>query len=306
MDPHRLNIGDEEDSEDLDIEEGNEDQESEDDKDQEMEDNEEQEFEDIKQNNGIKIIQETEEVADGKIKDYKLLGIIIAISLILLVGILAIPHFYKQTPKTIDELHQDVLDGKEDADNYMYNGYSFIKLGDENIGYMWYTQIMNPYTSTKYEIPLHYGPKDVEEFMFSGSIELFMNMIYGQNNYLEEYNVNDFNINVSQELYIAYFSFDPESYDLDYINLAHHELATNLAQVLQIRLLPACTKEGDKACESVAILTCENTTVPIIVFEEANGNSIVAKDNCIRIRSFKEGMVKGVDRLLYQMYDIME
>ena len=252
----------------------------------------------------IQIVQETEEVAKGKITDYKLLGIIIAISLIIIVGIIAIPYFYKQTPKTINELHQEVLDGKVDDDHYMYNGYSFVKLGDKNIGYMWYTQIMNPYTSTKYDIPLHYGPKEVEEVMFSGNINTFMNMIYGQNNYLEDY--DEFNVNVSEQPYIAYFSFDPESYDLDYINLAHHELATNLAQVLTIRLLPACTKEGDKACESVATLTCENTTVPIIVFEEANGKNIIANGNCIRIRSFAEGMVEGVDRLLYQMYEIME
>ena len=46
--------------------------------------------------------------------------------------------------------------------------------------------------------------------------------------------------------------------------------------------------------------------LPIIVFEEANGDSIRAKGNCITIRSYNTGMVKAVDRLLYQMYGIME
>ncbi len=247
----------------------------------------------------------TDAADDGKlgIRDYKLFGIIVGIIIIVLVAIFAFNHFYKPGQKTINEEHADVLAGKEDDSHYMYNGYSFVRQGSDNIGYMWYTQVMNPYDMIKYDVPLHYGPKQLEEIPFEGNIDYFMKMMYGKNNTLPDY--DEFNVNTTLLPYTAYFSFDPTIVGLDYINLAHHELRTNLLQVFDVRLLPACTTE-DSACDSIAILTCQNTTVPIIVFQEAENSSIIAKGNCITVAGVNTGIVKSVDKLMYRMYGIME
>jgi hypothetical protein len=249
------------------------------------------------------LVEDTEETKLG-IKDYKLFGIVVGVILLILIAIFAFNHFYKPTPKSINDLHAEVLAGKEDENHYMYNSYSFVRQGSDNIGYMWYTQVMNPYDMIKYDVPLHYGPKQLEDVPAEGSIENFMSMMYGKNNYLPEY--DEFNINTTQLPYAAYFSFDPKSVGLDYINLAHHELRTNLLQVFDVRLLPACTNSEDSACDSVAVLTCQNTTLPIIVFQEAENSSIMAKGNCITVSGVGPGIVKSVDKLMYIMYGIMK
>ena len=228
----------------------------------------------------------------------------IGLILLILIVIIAIPFVVKEDPKTINELHQQVIDGKENDNQYSYNGYSFVKQGSKDIGWMWYTQVLNQYQNIKYDVPLHYGPKELEEIEIIGEASRFSEMTFNQSNYLEEY--DEFNINLTQHPYIAYFSFDPNSNDLDYVNLAHHELRTNLLQVFDIRLLPACLTEEDDACKSVAILTCENTQVPIIEFREAAVTSIEMNDNCITVNGYGPGIVKGIDRLLYAMYGIME
>lgn len=261
-----------------------------------------------------KTIEDVEEIQEQSwFSDYKLLGVIVGVVLVVLIMILAIPYFFKEIPKTINELHQDVLDGKDDENNYLYNQYSFVRIGSDTTGYMWYTQILNPSTKIKYDIPLHYGPKELEDIPVNGDINSFFQMMYIYNNTLSEY--SEFNINETQFPNLAYFSFDPNSKNLDLINLAHHELRTNMLQVLDVRLLPACTTDQDEACKKIAVLTCENKTLPIIVFNDVNDvdavtstittTSIEIKDNCITISGYDKGIVKGVDRLLYKMYGIM-
>ncbi|MBS3122357.1 hypothetical protein J4434_05755 [Candidatus Woesearchaeota archaeon] len=255
----------------------------------------------------IKIREDVEEIQEQSwFSDYKLLGIIVGVVLVVLIIILAIPSIFKETPKTINELHQDVLDGKDDENNYLYNQYSFVRIGSDTTGYMWYTQILNPSTKIKYDIPLHYGPKEIEDIPVNGDINQFLQMMYIYNNTLSEY--SEFNINETQFPNIAYFSFDPNSNNLDLINLAHHEIRTNMLQVLDVRLLPACTTDQNEACKKIAVLTCENKTLPIIVFNDVNATtatSIDINNNCITLNGYGKGIVKDVDRLLYKMYGIM-
>lgn len=251
--------------------------------------------------------EDVEEIQEQSwFSDYKLLGVIVGVVLVVLIMILAIPHFFKEIPKTINELHQDVLDGKENENNYLYNQYSFVRIGSDTTGYMWYTQILNPSTKIKYDIPLHYGPKEIEDIPVNGDITIFLQIMYNYNNTLSEY--SEFNINETQFPNIAYFSFDPNSNNLDLINLAHHEIRTNMLQVLDVRLLPACTTDQNEACKKIAVLTCENKTLPIIVFNDVNATtspSIEINNNCVTINGYGKGIVKGVDRLLYKMYGIM-
>lgn len=258
---------------------------------------------------------------EGKGLDYKLFGIIVGVIFVSLILILALPHFYTQKQKTLQDRYNDVLAGNENDEQYLYNAYAFVRTGAESIGYMWYTQVVDQYTGQKYDVPMHYDPKSLETFGFEGDTEAFTNMIYGQNNSLPIY--DSYDINMSQFPYLAYFSFDPNAKGLDYINLAHHELRTSLLQAFHVRLLPACLNATDSACDTVAVLTCENTTLPIIVFNEVlpdyNLNNmsdpsvvqdptggILVEGNCITISSYGKGMVKGVDRLLYDLYGIMD
>ena len=100
-------------------------------------------------NDGKETREELEEVAQGRFTDYRLLGLIVGISIIILIIIFALPHIYKPKPKSINELHQEVMEGADDEDHYLYNGFSFVKIGNQNVGYMWYTQVLNPNTNIK-------------------------------------------------------------------------------------------------------------------------------------------------------------
>jgi len=68
----------------------------------------------------------------------------------------------------IDELHDENLEGDlNNEEAYVYNGFSFVLVDG-----LWWTEVLKSSDSgdTLLKIPLHYGPRDLEEVVYTGSV----------------------------------------------------------------------------------------------------------------------------------------
>ncbi len=217
--------------------------------------------------------------------------IVFGVIILILAVIIIIAKFYKPDLTTLNDLHEKNLKGKKlNEDAYVYNGFSFVKHQGS-----WYTQIYSPGKNTKYEIPLHFGPVDVENISLTGDFTEFFKAV--QDN------------NISKYQNQAYLTFNPHEENLTYVNLAIGELNINFRKVLNTHLEFACTEE-DPACAlyNASIVTCANASQQTPVFYvKSDPKTKVSENNyCLTIQGTDEEIVKAVDRLLYQMYLVIE
>jgi hypothetical protein len=56
----------------------------------------------------------------------------------------------------------------------------------------------------------------------------------------------------------------------------------------------------------IPIITCENTDDIVVYFKESNELGVEYRNNCIIISGSGLDIVKGVDRVLYNLYGVME
>ena len=183
-----------------------------------------------------------------------------------------------QAVKTIQELHEENLKGKLDADEgYIYNGYSFVKANG-----MWFSQVQRFRTRDVYNVQFHYGPRDLENVAVAGNISGF-----------KEFNG-------------TYVAFDPSAKDFKYTALASAELSLNLAQVFNILPVAACTQNLTKACYTRPIVNCSSSTRPVIYIENADKPAVIRENNaCIRVMGNGTDLVKATDRLLFEWFGFM-
>ena len=177
----------------------------------------------------------------------------------------------------INDLHQQNLKGDlDEKEGYMYNGYSFVFADG-----LWWTE-MNKF-GTLLKIPLHFGPKEVENIVTEGTL--------------------DPKFNEGDEMYIA---IDPDVAD-KYYTLALSELSFNVVKGLDRTPIGSCTKEN-WACDNRTIISCSNTTSGKDVIELAleNKTSITITGTCIKVTGKQFDLVKAVDRLLYQWYGVIK
>ena len=191
-------------------------------------------------------------------------------------GFAAYNHFTGQVI-SIDELHKENFEGNlEEEEGYVYNGYSFVKADG-----LWWTEL-NKF-GTLLKVPLHFGPKELEDLKITGSI--------------------DPSFNEAEKIYVA---IDPEVRD-KYYTLAISELSFNAAKGMDRIPVGSCTKEN-LACENRTIVNCENNPerLPVIELAIAPEDKIEIIDGmCIKVSGSEYGLTKGVNRLLYQWYGIM-
>ena len=234
--------------------------------------------------------QEQEPIIEGEeIQESKGVGHFFIVGAIIILAITAfifIPPLFDDGLVTLDDYHQANLDGKKLDNAYLYNEFSFVKYDG-----LWYTQIFNQYTGTQFDVPLHYGPKEVTDLIVTGNLNLFFAKIK-KNNIGDEYDTQ------------TYLTFDPESTQMAYVALATGELTQNLAKTMGIAFLPACTKEHDD-CKDVPIITCDNTKDPVIYIKEAEETAVTVEGNCVIIQGEKEEIVRAADRFLFKLYNIM-
>ena len=219
-----------------------------------------------------------EELKEKKISDW---GLIIAVAAIILIIaiIIGFNFFKKETPKTIDELHSLNLNGKlKEEEGYVYNGYSFVFANG-----LWYTQVQNMAGTSLFDIPLHYGPKAVEDVSIEG-----------------EFNSTPFNSERG-----IYITFDPLGQNLNYVALAVGEFDQNIIKAFNKIPVAACDKNETKACGTRPIITCDNTNKPVLYLQQEPEAKVIFEDNCMIVQGQGPEIVRAVDRLLLKLYGIM-
>ncbi len=205
--------------------------------------------------------------------------------IIIIAGILlfVVPLINTSIPEeTVDELHQDNLEGKEDPEtNYVYNGFSFAKADD-----VWYSKVTVPDSGKVYEIAMRYGPKELEDVELIGDIGRY-NYAYAQ----------------SPTKYHMYLTFDPNK-DFSHISLSLVTIMNQLGKIFNLGFVTACATEHE-SCNDVPLINCENTDKPVIFLTEEPGTKVELKDNCITLQGEDFEVVRATERFLYQWYGIM-
>jgi len=230
--------------------------------------------------------EEVHEEKEEKEKQPKLRSDVIliigAISLVVLFVVLFnYRTFTQDKPQTIDELHELNLQGKLKPDQgFIHNDvYSFVILDD-----VWYTQLQSRTGKTLYNMNFRYSPRDLEDIEIKGKLD-----------------VDKFN-DATQ----YYATFNPLGNDFTYVRLARLDYAAQMIKVFQKTPISACDRNETTICFNIPIITCENTEEIVVYFNESDDLSVEYKDNCIIISGNGFDLVKGVDRVLYNLYGLME
>ena len=227
-----------------------------------------------------KAMQEPEEETNFSDEGKNLLimiAIVVGIFVFTIAGFKLYDHFTTAAVIDIDQLHKDNLVGDlNKEEGYIYNGYSFVKADG-----LWWTE-SNKF-GTLLKIPLHFGPKEVEQIKVEGGLRPL--------------------INKGDAIYIT---IDPLVSD-KYYTLGVSELSFNVAKGMDRIPNGACTEESIY-CENRTIVSCENNpkNLPLIELELKNETSVVLSGTCIKISGYGYDLVKAVDRVLYQWYGIMK
>ena len=148
---------------------------------------------------------------------------------------------------------------------------------------LWWTEMKKGNTLLK--IPLHFGPKEVNDTKVEGKLD-------------------NTQFNNGTEVYIA---INPETFN-QYYSLALSELNFNIVQGIERKPIAVCTK-NDTICETDnrTILSCNNTEgKPVIELRYGEEQKITLNQTCILITGTDYGIVKAVDRLIWQWYGIID
>ncbi len=205
-----------------------------------------------------------------------LAGLVIGLFVLLFAGFRVYNSLTSASIVSIDDLHQQNLAGEldEEYEGYVYNGYSFVKVDG-----LWWTE-MNKF-GTLYKAPLHFAPRELEDLKRSGTLD-------------DRFNQGD-------EVYIT---IDPTVQD-KYYTLAVSELSFNIVQGMDRTPVGSCTEENE-ACDNRTIISCATANGrPTIELAIGPEPEISLQGSCIKIRGTEYGIVKAVDRLLYQWFGIM-
>lgn len=203
-----------------------------------------------------------------------LVGVSVALFIVVISGFVLYNNLTGGTV-TDEDLHTKNLNGELDEEQgYVYNGYSFVKADG-----LWWTEV-NKF-GTRLKIPLHFAPKELEEIKFQGNL--------------------DPAFNEGDKVYIA---IDPNVVSKHY-TLAISELSFNLVKGMDRIPVGSCTEEN-LACEGREIITCETANgKPVVELALDPEQKIELIDTCIKISGTEFDLVKGVNRVLYQWYEIM-
>ena len=103
-----------------------------------------------------------------------------------------------------------------------------------------------------------------------------------------------------------FITFDPKEDGLQNLTLAAGELSLNLARGLDYDLIAACTSSNNSACKDRPVITCANTSQPVVYLLEKAPTQVNLSGNCITLQGEGKELIKSVDRLLYVWYRIIK
>jgi len=189
-----------------------------------------------------------------------------------------------QVPLTIEDLHQQNLQGKLDEDvGFVYKGvYSFVKVND-----FWSTALVSQQGGTQYNFAFRYSPRELEHVPLRGTLDA------------ERFNnATDY-----------YITFNPLADNLSYTVLAVNDFNQHMLNTFQKTPIAACDRNETAACFSRPIVNCHtaHASAEIVVYiQQAPAPSVEINGTCIMLKGSGFDQVKSVDRLLYTFYNIME
>jgi hypothetical protein len=221
-----------------------------------------------------------EDDKDVKLKSDKTL-IVVGVVIILLFGaVFGLSFFKQERPQTIEELHELNFKGKLKPDEgYLYeDAYSFVKFEG-----LWYSQLTSPQGTRLYNIQFRYGPKEVDNIKIQGFLD------------------NDL-LNDATQYYVT---FNPTGQNFSAVALAVGDFNSHMTNIFIKQPVAACDKNETSACVSRPIITCENTDELVLYVKESNVSRVNFNGNCILVEGNGFDLVKGVDRVLYDLYDII-
>ncbi len=227
------------------------------------------------------INKSNESSEEPKKSSERILLVSIIIIFLLLASILAFSIFNKPKPTTLEELHVLNLKGKlKPEQGYIYKGiYSFINLDN-----LWYTQLKSPKGTKIYSLALRYSPRDLKDIFIEG-------------------NLNDEFFNNQSEFFVT---FNPTGKNLAYFGLAVADFDTHMSKVFEKKPIAACDRNETEPCKTRPIVTCEDTNKLVLYIKESERFRTYYNNNCIIVEGNGFDLVKGVDRVLYNLYKIME
>ncbi|MBI2659927.1 hypothetical protein HYX07_02100 [Candidatus Woesearchaeota archaeon] len=214
-------------------------------------------------------------------KSDKTLIIAIAAIVLLFAAVVAFSIFYKQEPKTLEELHVENLKGKlKPEQGYVYKGvYSFVTLDG-----LWYTQLTSPKGSRIYSLALRYSPKDLKDIVIEGNMDTGF-------------------FDSKPEFFVT---FNPTGKEFSFIGLAVADFNTHMSKVFEKNPIAACDRNETEPCQNRPIVTCEDKDKLVLYVKESDKFRAYYNENCIVVEGKGLDLVKGVDRILYNLYGIME
>lgn len=209
-------------------------------------------------------------------------GLIIAIAAIVLlfIAVLAFSIFNKEQPKTLEDMHVLNLKGKlKPEQGYVYKGvYSFVILDG-----LWYTQLTSPKGSKIYSLALRYSPKDLKDIAIEGDLDTAF-------------------FDSKPEFFVT---FNPTGKEFSFIGLAVADFNTHMSKVFEKNPIAACDRNETEPCKNRPIVTCGDKDKLVLYVRESGKFRAYYNDNCIVVEGKGLDLVKGVDRVLYNLYNIM-
>ncbi len=213
----------------------------------------------------------------------KTLIISIVIIVLFFIAIMAFSLLKKPQPKTVEDLHLLNLKEKlKPEQGYLYNGiYSFIKVDN-----LWYTQLKSPKGQKLYDLALRFSPRELEGIPIEGKLN------------------DQFFNNQSQ----FYYTFSPKGNNLQYVALAVADFSTHMSRVFEKMPIAACILNETISCYVRPIVTCDNKDDKdklILQINESKTFKVHYDNNCIIVEGEGFDLIKGVDRVLYNLYGVM-
>lgn len=216
-----------------------------------------------------------------KLRTDKTLIVAVVIVVLIFALILGLKYITPKPPETIDELHEWNLKGRLNSEQgYLYRDvYSFVKFED-----LWYTQLLSPRGSRLYDIQFRFGPRELEDIEIGGKLdtELF--------NAAEKY----------------YVTFNPTGNDFSNVALAVADYNQHMTNIFFKEPIAACDRNETDTCRNRPIITCDNTEELVLYVKEADEIKVSFDGNCIIVEGSGFDLIKGIDRILFGFYKIIE
>lgn len=213
----------------------------------------------------------------------KYLVIFVILCAVVVLIILGAKYFVHNAALTLEEQHAANYQAKATDHNYIYNGFSFLKLKDpRTTTEFWYTQYQK--NGQVFDIPFHYGPKELEDIPI---------VVLNRTN---------------ATLPDVFISIMPdENKSMGNLAQAVYEITEKMVKILDLQPVAACQINATKACSERPIVTCQNTQDAVVIeLKEAPEPKIIVHDNCILILGKDEDLLRAGDKLIYLYLKIVE